>query len=91
MQAADFSRICDKITSESSRSCKQLVVNKCVECLTTEFKSETSNYVDALAPLITKTVNVRDVPNECCGADVAEAKKKVQKAERVKTCRSTGG
>ena len=79
---ADFYRIFDIIASESSRSCNHLVNIKCVECLTTEFKFETSNYVDAVEPLVTKTVNVRDIPNEWYEADDAEAKKKLQKAER---------
>ena len=79
---ADFSRKFDKIAPESSRSCNHLVINERVKCLTTEFKIESSSYVDAVAPLKPKTDNVRDVPNECYDANVAEAKKKLRKAER---------
>ena len=79
---ADFFRILDKITSVSSKSRSHLVIKKCVECLTIEFKSETSYFVDVLAPLITKTVNVRDVLNEWYDADMAEAQKKLRNAER---------
>ena len=72
----DFSRVFNKIASESSEPCSHLVTNNCVQCLTTRFKSDIYNYV---APLITKTVNVRDVTNVWYDADVDEVDKKYER------------
>ena len=74
LQETCLSRIFDKVVSESLRSCNHSVNNKCVECLKIEFKIQTSDYVDAVKPLITKNVSSREVPNEWYYSDVSEGK-----------------
>lgn len=57
-------------------------IDKCVECCTTFYRTETSAYFNEHAPIIEKTICRRDDGDKWFNSDILQAKRALRKAEK---------